>query len=173
MLFRLWRQRKYNSKEWYTPPHDKSYNKDFRFEIKIALAHWQKVAGSANSWNIHDHWPLPQRKIHWQDKTKPKHQTKIAKRQTQNHYHRITHKKAKHKKNYLTIVLLRSLGSGPSPITLEDAVNNQDQHCQNHHQHLGRSQGSILFHFHENSPHQFYNIPKIITSSIIINFIKL
>ena len=32
---------------------------------------------------------------------------------------------------------------------------------------------SILFHFHENSPHQFYNIPKIITSSIIINFIKL
>ena len=33
-------------------------------------------------------------------------------------------KKAKHKKNYLTIVLLRSLGSGPSPITLEDVINN-------------------------------------------------
>ena len=169
MLFRLWRQRKYNSMEWYTPPHDKSYNKDFRFEIKIALAHWQKVAGSANTWNIHDHSNKEKSndKIRQNPNTKPKSR-KDTESLSQNHT-----QKAKHKNNYLTIVLLRSLGSGPSPITLEDAVNNQDQHCQNHHQHLGRSQGSILFHFHENSPHQFYNIPKIITSSIIINFIKL
>ena len=74
MLFRLWRQRKYNSKEWYTPPHDKSYNKDFRFEMKKALARWQKVAGKANSWNIHDHSHKEKSndKIRQNPNTKPK-----------------------------------------------------------------------------------------------------